>query len=110
MYALDAWRDGPFAEVSVRYAVAEWSVTFQGGAGPVRVPHGTLVIDAARLAKVKLPQKCKKGTCGQCSVLVLSGIVRRQDRRKRSEDDMEADFVPACQSVIESDASITVMG
>ena len=89
--------------------MADYVVRFNDAPEPVRVPHGTLVIEAARLARVSLPQHCRKGTCGRCNVLIVEGRVHRRGARRMMEDDPDADFVPACQAEIESDAFITVM-
>ncbi len=88
--------------------MAEYVVRFNVASQPVLVPSGTLVIEAARLAKVKLDKYCQKGTCGRCVVLVTEGAVRRQGSQRRPIDD-EDDVVLACRSVIEADVSISVM-
>jgi uncharacterized 2Fe-2S/4Fe-4S cluster protein (DUF4445 family) len=49
-----------------------------------------------------------RGRCGRCAVLVDSGQVRRRSTLRLSAADVAANYVLACQSVIEGDAAITV--
>ncbi len=75
----------------------------------VRVPTGTLVSDAARLAKVEIGQPCGgQGRCGRCAVQVAEGNVRRRSTLRLSQDAQDQGYALACQAVIETDASIQV--
>ncbi len=60
-------------------------VTFEGAQEAVRVPPGTLITDAARLAGVEIAQPCGgQGRCGRCAVLIQSGAVRRRSTLRLS--------------------------
>ncbi|PWB53848.1 MAG: ferredoxin [Anaerolineales bacterium] len=89
--------------------MTEHSVTFDIAAQPVRVPTGTLLSEAARLAGVDIGQPCGgQGRCGRCAVQVTSGDVRRRSSLRLSAEDIAQGYALACQSVIEGDLSITV--
>ena len=89
--------------------MTEHTVTFNVASGPVRVPTGTLVIEAARLAGVDIQQPCGgQGRCGRCAVQVTEGRVRRRSALRLSPEDIAAGYALACQSVVEGDCSITV--
>jgi uncharacterized 2Fe-2S/4Fe-4S cluster protein (DUF4445 family) len=84
-------------------------VTFDTAAQPVRVPTGTLLSEAARLAGVEIIQPCGgQGRCGRCALQVVSGNVRRRSTLRLSQGDVEAGFALACQTVVEGDVQIAV--
>lgn len=88
--------------------MAEHLVSFDT-AEPVRVPTGTLVVEAARLAHIDIQQPCGgQGRCGRCAVQVTQGTVRRRSTLRLSPDDVAAGFALACQTVIEGDARLVV--
>lgn len=85
------------------------TVTFDSVPKPVKVPTGTLLVEAARLAGVEIGQPCGgQGRCGRCVVQVLTGAVRRRSALRLSAADIEAGFALACQSVVEGDVKISV--
>ncbi|OGO39288.1 MAG: hypothetical protein A2W35_08895 [Chloroflexi bacterium RBG_16_57_11] len=87
----------------------EHLVRFDVAAEPVRVPTGTLLSEAARLAGVEIGQPCGgQGRCGRCTVQVLEGAVRRRSTLRLSPEDVEAGYALACQSVVEGDVRIHV--
>ncbi len=89
--------------------MTEHTVTFDVAKKPVRVPTGTLLSEAARLAGVDIGQPCGgQGRCGRCAVQVTNGDVRRRSSLRLSVEDVAQGFALACQSVIEGDASIIV--
>src|SRR5512133_3376952 len=89
--------------------MAEYSVRFDSAAEPVRVPSGTLLTEAARLAGVEIGQPCGgQGRCGRCTVQVLEGTVRRRSSLRLTAADVEAGFVLACQTVVEGDVWVAV--
>jgi uncharacterized 2Fe-2S/4Fe-4S cluster protein (DUF4445 family) len=76
---------------------------------PVRVPPGTLVVEAAHLAGIAVDQPCGgQGRCGRCAVRVESGRVRRRSSIRLSPGDIAAGYALACQTVIEGDAALVV--
>jgi uncharacterized 2Fe-2S/4Fe-4S cluster protein (DUF4445 family) len=84
--------------------MTEHKVTFDIAKQPVRVPTGTLLSEAARLAGVDIGQPCGgQGRCGRCAVQVTEGDVRRRSSLRLSSEDVTKGFALACQSVIEGD-------
>lgn len=89
--------------------MAEHTVIFDVAATPVRVPTGTLLTEAARLAGVELTQPCGgQGRCGRCAVQVVEGKVRRRSTLRLSAEDVAAGYALACQTVIEGDVRVVV--
>lgn len=89
--------------------MTEHTVTFDLAKQPVRVPTGTLLSEAARLAGVDIGQPCGgQGRCGRCAVQITEGSVRRRSSMRLSPEDVAQGFALACQSVIEGDISVIV--
>ncbi|HET7376020.1 MAG TPA: 2Fe-2S iron-sulfur cluster-binding protein, partial [Anaerolineae bacterium] len=89
--------------------MAEHTVTFDLTPQPIRVPTGTLLIEAARLAGIDIGQPCGgQGRCGRCAVIVNNGDVRRRSTLRLSDKDVAAGYALACQSVIEGDVAVVV--
>jgi uncharacterized 2Fe-2S/4Fe-4S cluster protein (DUF4445 family) len=89
--------------------MAEHRVAFDRAPGPVLVPTGTLVSEAARLAGLDIQQPCGgQGRCGRCAVLVTEGTARARSTLRLSAADIEAGYGLACQLVIEGDVSISI--
>lgn len=89
--------------------MTEHTVIFDVAKQTVRVPTGTLLSEAARLAGVDIGQPCGgQGRCGRCAVQVTSGEVRRRSSLRLSSEDVAQGFALACQSVIEGDVKVTV--
>lgn len=89
--------------------MSEHLVTFDVGRGPVKVPTGTLLSEAARLAGVEITQPCGgQGRCGRCTVQIVDGMVRRRSTLRLSQADVDNGFALACQTVIEGDVSVVV--
>lgn len=89
--------------------MTDHTVTFDIAPRPVRVPTGTLLSEAARLAGIEIGQPCGgQGRCGRCAVQVTTGEVRRRSALRLSPEDIEQGFALACQSVVESDLWVTV--
>src|SRR4030042_2634561 len=89
--------------------MTEHTVIFDVAKKPVRVPTGTLLSEAARLAGVDIGQPCGgQGRCGRCAVQVTNGEVRRRSSLRLSVEDVAQGFALACQSVVEGDITVTV--
>jgi len=89
--------------------MAEHLIYFDTAPQPVRVPTGTLLSEAARLAGVEILQPCGgQGRCGRCTVRVESGTVRRRSTLRLSVGDVEAGYALACQAVVEGEAHVLV--
>ncbi len=73
----------------------------------MRVPTGTLLSEAARLAGIDVQQPCGgQGRCGRCSLQVIFGEVRRRSTLRLSAEDVEQGFALACQTVVEGDVRV----
>lgn len=84
-------------------------VKFDVAAEAVRVPTGTLLVEAARLAGVEIGQPCGgQGRCGRCTVQVVDGAVRRRSTLRLSPEDVAQGYALACQTVVEGDCTIVV--
>jgi len=89
--------------------MAEFEVRFDSHPEPIRVPAGTLVVEAARQGGIEIQQPCGgQGRCGRCAVKVESGQVRRRSLLRLSKSDIDAGYALACQAVVEGDAAIVV--
>jgi len=76
---------------------------------PVRVPTGTLLIDAAHQAGADIMQPCGgQGRCGRCAVQITSGSVRRRSTLRLSNEDVDLGYALACQSIVEDDVLVYV--
>lgn len=84
-------------------------VKFDISAEAVKVPSGTLLADAARLAGVEISQPCGgQGRCGRCTVQVTSGAVRRRSVLRLTPEDVADGYALACQTVIEGDLTVVI--
>lgn len=84
-------------------------VTFLGKR-TVIVPVGTMLIEAADLAGQEIPRPCGgQGRCGRCAVKVVHGTVRRRSTMRLSPEDVAQGYALACQSIIESDVTVSVI-
>jgi uncharacterized 2Fe-2S/4Fe-4S cluster protein (DUF4445 family) len=89
--------------------MADHLVKFDVATEAVRVPTGTLLIEAAHLAGIEIAQPCGgQGRCGRCAVVVQDGDVRRRSTLRLSAEDVAAGYALACQSVVEGDVSAVV--
>ncbi len=84
-------------------------VHFDVASAPVKVPTGTLLSEAARLAGVEIGQPCGgQGRCGRCAVQVTAGVARRRSTVRLSAEDVENGWALACQTVVEGDITVMV--
>jgi uncharacterized 2Fe-2S/4Fe-4S cluster protein (DUF4445 family) len=89
--------------------MADHTVVLDVATGPVRVPTGTLLSEAARQAGVEITQPCGgQGRCGRCTVQVTSGAVRRRSILRLSPEDLGLGYALACQTVIEGDVYVHI--
>ena len=89
--------------------MAEHSVKFDVSPEVVRVPTGTLLTEATRLAGVEINQPCGgQGRCGRCVIQIESGQARRRSTLRLSREDIDAGYALACQTVVEGDLEILV--
>ena len=84
-------------------------VTFDSAPQGVRVPTGTLLSEAARIAGIDIMQPCGgQGRCGRCAVKIQSGTARRRSTMRLSPEDVEMGYALACQTVVEADVHVAV--
>jgi uncharacterized 2Fe-2S/4Fe-4S cluster protein (DUF4445 family) len=89
--------------------MAEHLVSFDVAPQGVRVPTGTLLSEAARLAGVEINQPCGgQGRCGRCAVQIEEGTARRRSTLRLSSEDVAAGYALACQTVVEGDVRVIV--
>lgn len=69
---------------------------------------GQIVLAAANVARVSLPQSCGEGVCGTCRVRILSGSCDAGAPGTLSTDEFEGGWILACQAFAETDLEITV--
>ncbi len=84
-------------------------MTFRPDGRQVQVPEGTLITEAAEQAGIELNIPCGgQGRCGRCAVVVEQGEVHRRSTARLSQEAIEEGYALACQTVVKSDAVITV--
>jgi uncharacterized 2Fe-2S/4Fe-4S cluster protein (DUF4445 family) len=89
--------------------MADFIVTFDGTGAPVKVPLGTLLVEAAQLAGVEVAQPCGgQGRCGRCAVRIREGQVRRRSTLRLSKEDVAQGYALACQAIVEADVTVEV--
>ena len=87
----------------------EHLVSFDIASGPVKVPTGTLLTEAARIAGCNIGQPCGgQGRCGRCTVQIVDGTVRRRSTMRLSQADLDQGYALACQTVVEGDVSVII--
>ncbi|OGO25877.1 MAG: hypothetical protein A2W33_08510 [Chloroflexi bacterium RBG_16_52_11] len=89
--------------------MVEHIVSFDVASQPVKVPTGTLLVEAARLAGIDVMQPCGgQGRCGRCVVQIAGGTARRRSTLRLSAEDIAQGYSLACQTVIEGDVAVIV--
>jgi uncharacterized 2Fe-2S/4Fe-4S cluster protein (DUF4445 family) len=86
------------------------SITFQPSGITLDVQAKTELLDAARLAGVEIELPCGgRGTCGNCTVRIISGKTSRESLGVLTQEEIDQNFVLACQTSVEdSDVVIEV--
>ncbi len=88
---------------------AIYTLTFKPDGRQVQVPEGTLITEAAEQAGIELNIPCGgQGRCGRCAVVVEEGEVQRRSTARLSQEALEEGYALACQTVVKSDAVITI--
>ena len=89
--------------------MTEHTVTFEPAGLSVKVPTGSLLVDAARLAGLPLTQPCGgQGRCGRCVVQVTTGTARSRSSLRLSPEDIASGYLLACQTVVEGSLTVSV--
>jgi uncharacterized 2Fe-2S/4Fe-4S cluster protein (DUF4445 family) len=85
-------------------------ITFQPSGITIDVQAKTTLLDAARSAGVEIDAPCGgKGTCGNCSVRIISGQIDCESLDVLPQIEADQGFVPACRtSINDSDVVVEV--
>jgi len=70
------------------------------------LPAGLTILDVAETVDVEIEWSCRSGTCGLCSVKLLSGEVEMETDDGLDSDDREAGMVLACQAHATADVAV----
>jgi uncharacterized 2Fe-2S/4Fe-4S cluster protein (DUF4445 family) len=75
----------------------------------IEVPHGAVLLEAARLAGVHLNASCNgKGSCGKCKLVVESGELDVPPTALLSDREKARGYVLACQSRVQGDVVVRI--
>lgn len=89
--------------------MANHRVTFLPAGVTVEVPTGALITEAIHKANLEITQPCGgQGRCGRCAVVVDGDGARHRSTVRLTEEDLEAGFALACQTVVEGDLQVTI--
>lgn len=85
------------------------SIRFEPSGLKVKVPQGTVLLEAARKVGVYLSSICGgDGYCGKCKVAVNGGQFRSNPTTLLTPEEMRQDVVLACQTKVLSDMIVTI--
>jgi len=83
-------------------------ITFQPSGITIDVQADTTLLDAARSAGVEIDAPCGgKGTCGNCTVRIVSGQVDCESLGVLTQAEIDQGFVPTCRTSLQ-DADVVV--
>lgn len=89
--------------------MAKHKITLLPSQETLDVPTGTLITEAIQKAGLDIAQPCGgQGRCGRCAVILEGDGARRRSIIRLSEQDLNAGYALACQTVIEGEVSITI--
>lgn len=89
--------------------MAKHKITLLPSRKNLDVPTGTLIIETIHEAGLEIVQPCGgQGRCGRCAVILEGDGARRRSTIRLSEQDIDAGYALACQTVIEGELSITI--
>jgi len=89
--------------------ISGFTVRFANDDKTVQVRPGSLIVDAIQQAGLEVNIPCGgQGRCGRCAVIVEQGQARRRSTVRLSPQDIEEGYALACQTVIESDLTVTI--
>ncbi|MHC5061693.1 MAG: ASKHA domain-containing protein, partial [Planctomycetota bacterium] len=84
-------------------------IRFEPSGLKVKVPQGTVLLEAARKVGVYLSSICGgDGYCGKCKVAVNEGQFRSNPTTLLTPEEMRRDVVLACQTKVLSDMIVTI--
>ncbi len=82
------------------------SVTFARSKKSAPLPAGRTILDAAESVDVEIEWSCRSGTCGSCTVKLLSGEVTMEIDDGLDDEDRAAGLVLACQARATADLEV----
>jgi len=86
-----------------------FTVRFEPSGLKIKVPGGTVLLEAAHKAGIYLSSICGgDGYCGKCKVIVNEGQFQSKPTALLTPDETRENVVLACQSKVLSDMTITV--
>ena len=91
----------------------DFEIRFRPSGRRVRVPAGSVLIDAARRAGLPVASSCgAEGLCGRCGVEVLAGGAALapespQERRAKLRNRVDAPLRLACRTRVVADLEVT---
>ncbi len=86
--------------------MSDCEIKFEPDNVRVRVPHGTTILDAAKVAGVALSSPCGgQGICGRCRCQVMAGATGQLDKQRAhvTAEELASGWRLACRATIESD-------
>jgi len=90
----------------------EVTVIFQPYGRRVKVPAGTSILEAARIAGINIRSICGgKGNCGKCKVVIKKGNVDfkyNPEEALLTKEELDEGYVLACQSFLLSDCEVFI--
>ncbi len=78
--------------------VPHFEIEFANAGRTIRAKSTDTILTAARAAGIPLPSSCKRGLCGTCKTLKLSGSVEMNQLGGIRKSDIEKGFILACCS------------
>lgn len=68
------------------------------------------LLESALLNDIKFPHRCKAGGCGTCKCMLIEGEVKelKDSSYILSEDDLDNNYILACQSIPKTDIVVVV--
>jgi uncharacterized 2Fe-2S/4Fe-4S cluster protein (DUF4445 family) len=87
----------------------DYAIRFEPSGLKIRVPSGTVLLDAAHKAGIYLSSICGgDGYCGKCKVIIDAGQFQSKPTALLTPDEVRENVVLACQTKVLSDMTITV--
>jgi len=101
--------DADLAPDAAKDTSPEHRVVFGPDGKEIRVPEGTTLLKAARLAGVHLNASCNgKGACGKCKLVVASGRAEVQSTPLLTDTEKDKGYVLACMSKVSGDITVRI--
>lgn len=89
--------------------MAEHKISLLPSGKTLHVSTGTLITEALQNAGLDIMQPCGgQGRCGRCAVILEGEGARRRSTIRLSQEDLNAGYALACQTVIEGEVTITI--